>query len=113
MNTSYSKVALLILVFCFSLVACAGKVGNANTASNVASNGASGEYPQEVKDAFLSSCVGAGSDAMFCACVLDKVQKKYSLEEFTAIESKLKAGSPPQEFVEFTGKARAECMKNK
>ena len=116
MNTSKLNLVMLILVICFSMLACGVKGGRTNTETNgnsAANAQEQGGYPQEVKDEFLKSCVGAGSNAMFCACMLDKVQSKYSLEEFTTIESKITAGSPPEEFVEFSGKARAECLKKK
>ena len=118
MNTSNATLITLAFVFCFVLVACSGNAGNTNTVSgaqNSSQKAASdpsvkAPYPQSVKDEFLKSCVDAGSDAKFCACVLDKVQDKYSLEEFSVIESKIAAGTPPDEFVEFSGKARAQCI---
>jgi hypothetical protein len=113
---------LLILAFCTLFAACAGtqpatnslsNAGNATGASNTApaNSSASREYPRETADAFLESCEEAGSTGSFCTCVFEKVQAKYTFEEFSVIESKLIAGTPPEEFVEFTGKARAECTK--
>ena len=117
------KVLRLCIVCCVVFAGCSG---NANTnagsnakptnaspaASNPASNPASkSDYPQSSVDAFLNSCQEAGSDLTFCSCVLAKVQAKYTFEEFSVIESKLIAGNPPEEFVEFSGKARAECTK--
>ena len=121
MNTRY----LLILAFCCLLSACSGGAGNSNTAANgnianasagkniAATNAGTKEaYPESVKDEFLKSCVAAGSQAMFCACVFEKVQNKYSFEEFSVIESKISAGNTPEDFAEFSGKARAECTKS-
>lgn len=81
------------------------------TANTTAPNSRPASYPQSTVDAFLKSCQGAGSDLAFCTCVLNKVQANYTFEEFAAIETKMAAGSPPQEFLEFTGKTRAECTK--
>ena len=120
MNTGSRKLNALILVLCTALVACSGNTGNTNSDtanrssanSPVAGNTAEKvEYPQAVVDEFLKSCESAGSNSKFCACMFEKVKSKYSFEEFTVIESKISAGTPPEEFVEFSGKARAECMK--
>jgi hypothetical protein len=115
---------LFILVLGLALVACSGNTENTNiaanngnsanavaTTNNAQNSAATTAYPQAVVDEFLSSCESAGSARTFCRCVLDKVESKYSLEEFSVIESKITAGEPPDEFVEFTGKARAECVK--
>lgn len=113
------KLLLLIITCCVVFAGCSGGAVT-NSASNApaaasntsASNAPSASlYPQSTVDAFLDSCQEAGSDLTFCSCVLGKVQEKYTFEEFSVIESKLLAGDPPKEFVEFTGKARAECTK--
>ena len=125
MNILSRKLNVLILVLGVALVGCSGNTGNTNTApatngssanSTVGANNSSDtaartEYPQAVKDEFLRSCESAGSNAKFCACMLDKIRAKYSFEEFSVIESEISAGTPPDEFVEFSGKARAECMR--
>ena len=113
----------LIVVACTTLGACSENATNTNAVSganpksanaatsNTGSNPAEkGPYPQEVADEFLKSCVAAGGNAKFCGCMLAKVQEKYSLEEFSVIESKIEAGTTPDEFVEFSGRARAQCI---
>ena len=108
----------LSLACCAYLIACAASPpqtnspGNSTTPNTAAANSIGNrEYPQSTVDAFLESCEKAGSNNAFCTCVFEKVQAKYSFEEFSVIESKLMAGTPPEDFVEFTGKARAECTK--
>jgi hypothetical protein len=123
MTTYNLKLAILILVSCAALSSCSRNAGNTNVSvangtsaagnHNGGQNPSTGSYPQEVADEFLSSCEEAGSDGAFCKCMLEKVQAKYSFEEFSVIEAKLNAGKPPDEFIEFSGKARAECMKQK
>lgn len=91
-----------------------GRTSNASVPAPNAGNqdpAAKHSYPQISVDAFLRSCEKAGSGRDFCSCMLDQVQAKYSFEEFSVIESKIVAGSPPEEFVEFSGKARAACTK--
>lgn len=116
---------LVILAACCALLACSGNSGNTNAVRGTNSgqatattenkpesaSAADGEYPEAVVDEFLKSCMAAGSNEKFCACMLEKVQGKYSFEEFSVIEAKINAGTPPDEFVEFSGKARAACMK--
>ena len=95
-----------------------GNTGNQAAAANTDS-GANGvgpaadnrAYPQEVAEEFVRSCEEAGSKPEFCECVFEKVQQQYTFEEFSVIESKIVAGNPPDDFVEFTGKARAACAK--
>ena len=131
MKTLGSKVVLFTMLLSTALAACSRNAGNANSgnmnagptatnnaapasspvAGNTSSNSAGEPYPQQVADEFLKSCEEAGSESKFCRCVFDKVQERYSFEEFSVIESKLTAGNPPDEFVEFTGRARAQCMK--
>jgi hypothetical protein len=130
MNDSNARlwVFIVILILCVMYAACTGNTGNTNStansnatantnaAANIVNTAAQtpapkNEYPQNTVEAFLDSCEEAGSEREFCSCVLDKVREKYTFAEFSVIESKLAAGQPPQEFVEFTGKARAECTK--
>jgi len=108
----------LSLACCAFLIGCAGSQPQTNSPANsslpntaAANSTGNREYPRSTADAFLESCEKAGSNSAFCACVFEKVQAKYTFEEFSVIESKLVAGTPPEDFVEFTGKARAECTK--
>ncbi len=68
-------------------------------------------YTEEVKQNFMNSCVNAGATQGLCSCIFEKVQVKYTLEEFSIIEVKMKMGQTPTEFLEFAGKVRVECMK--
>ncbi len=121
----------LILVFCLAAFGCSGNAGNTNAGNtntvppinssatsnavgnSVAAPSAGGAYPEEVRDEFLKSCQGAGSDVKLCTCLLDKIQAKYSFEEFTVMELKLSSGDPPEEFVQFVGGAKAQCTRNR
>lgn len=125
MNPLSFGTAILLVAFCLTAYGCSERAGNTNVVpapttnsvnsiavsnGNPAPPGARNAYPQQVVDEFLKSCKSAGSDAKFCACLLDRIQEKYSFEEFTVIELKLTSGSPPEEFVEFTGRAKAQCL---
>jgi hypothetical protein len=126
-NKLSSILVVLILVCCSALFACSGNAGNTNTVSPATNNPANAvpasnnppapaeqaAYPQEVADEFLKSCQGAGSDAKLCSCLFDRIQDKYSFEEFTVMELKLSNGEPPEEFVQFVGSAKAQCRRER
>jgi hypothetical protein len=97
-----------LLIFCAALTACTGNVGN--TTGN-AKTGAPNEYPIEVLNAFMDSCKKSGGKQETCLCVFEKVQQKYTFEEYSVLEAKMAGGQAPEDFLEFVGKARAECMK--
>jgi hypothetical protein len=70
------------------------------------------DYPADVTQNFMNSCQStSGGDQKGCSCLLDKIQEKYTFEEFSAIEVKILAGQTPSDFLDFVGKARAECSK--
>ena len=102
----------VILGFLFiSVFACSPKVAENSTPQGT-NQSTNKQYPNEVVDAFLDSCErSSGGKKELCACLLAKIQRKYDFEEFSIIEAKMKAGRTPDDFVEFMGKARAECTK--
>lgn len=97
--------------------------GNSNIAANggpqnsaVSNNGpatdaGNDEYPQSVTDEFVAACEGTGAKRDDCECVFEKVKQQYTFDQFSEIESKINAGEPADEFVRFSEKARAECLK--
>ena len=124
MNLPRLMSAILIAVWMIIGVGCSGdqptsnakptnntpaSVNNAATDANAGSE--SGRYPDSVAEEFVKSCERSGSSRAFCSCVFEKVQERYTFEEFSVIESKIIAGQTPEDFVEFSGKARAACTK--
>jgi hypothetical protein len=70
------------------------------------------DYPADVTQNFMNSCqMTSGGNQEICSCLLDKIQKKYTYEEFSAIEVKMQAGQTPSDFLDFFAKVRAECSK--
>ena len=62
-----------MLVFCLLTSACDG--------------GDDGpQYPKEVRDNFLASCTGSALPESQCRCVLDDIEKEFTVEEFLALE---------------------------
>jgi len=112
MSIFVSASRTVVLGFLFiSVFACSPKVAE-NSSPQGTNQATNKEYPPEVVEAFLDSCErSSGGKRDLCVCLLDKIQRKYNFEEFSVIEAKMKAGRTPDDFVEFTGKARAECTK--
>jgi len=67
------------------------------------------EYPQAVRDEFMTGCVSAAKSSLaatvsdsaelerqakaYCACGLEKTMKAYTLKEFMELETVMKMGS--------------------
>ena len=102
MNVLSFKNGVLIFTICLVCFGCAGMGSLSNEKGK--------PYPESVKSEFMKGCTKS-SDEAFCSCVFEKVQQEYSLAEFAEIEKKLKAGTPPKEFTEFTTKAASACRK--
>lgn len=116
---------LLIVVFMSAagFVGCSGSQDNTHTAANserpnTAANtntspndtGKIG-YPPHVADDFVRGCEGQGVKPELCRCIFEKIREKYSFEDFQVIESEINSGQPPNHFIEFSDKARVECLK--
>lgn len=70
------------------------------------------DYPANVIQNFMNSCQAtSGGNQDCCSYLLDKIQRKYTYEEFSVIETKTTAGQTPPEFLEFVGKERAKYSK--
>lgn len=73
------------LLFAALLVAGCGKAEN--------------PYPQEVVDTFLQSCAAQGAPKGACECTLTELRKRYTYEQFTAMEQRTReTQKPAQEF---------------
>jgi hypothetical protein len=57
-------------------------------------------YAPEVVENFMNACRQRGSDKS-CRCALAELERRYSPEEYVAIEAKMRAGEkPPNELLE-------------
>ena len=101
MTTSKAPLKMILLL-CTGLFGCSGNGAEKKP-------DAKNEYPPQVTEAFVESCEKAGSKRDLCECLLEKIQQKYTFEEFSVLESKLAGGRAPDEFLEYMGKSRAEC----
>ena len=71
------------------------------------------EYTSDLIQNFMNSCVISGGNQEICSCALEKIEKKYTREEFSAIEVKIKAGQTPQDFLDFMGTVKIDCNPKK
>jgi hypothetical protein len=56
-------------------------------------------YPPEVVEAFVASC-RTKADESICRCAIDRIQRRWSLDEFKAFEARLAHGDVPKELVD-------------
>ena len=66
-------------------------------------------YPDKVVENFVRECEKSGSDIESCKCFSEKIQAKYTYQEFAEIEKDLLAGEPNEEFLKSLNKIRQEC----
>lgn len=94
---------LLALIFVVTISSC----GNSNKAGE--------KYPDVVRTNFINSCAGklAPEYKKNCECVLEAIEKKYSLADYTKIENDIKAGKDVSAFLAFTDSASRVCFPKK
>lgn len=63
-------------------------------------DGGGSEYPQELVDQFMASCTAGGTSEAVCQCALDKIEAKYSLEQFQAESVNLAEGQASEAFTQ-------------
>lgn len=64
-------------------------------------------YPAAYVQNFMNGCIYSGGTQIICSCIIDKIQERYSLEEFSQIEVKMQAtGVLPEEILDFVGTCR-------
>jgi hypothetical protein len=48
-------------------------------------------YPAHVVRSFINGCIASGATASTCNCVLDKIQSRYSLQQFIQLEMQVRS----------------------
>jgi len=56
-------------------------------------------YPPDVVDNFMRGCTARSAPAT-CRCALDKLQDRFSVDEFKGFESRLRQGEVPKEMAD-------------
>jgi hypothetical protein len=62
-------------------------------------------YPAEVVEAFVVSCRTKADEAV-CRCSIDRIQRRWSLDEFKAFEARVAKGEVPKELVDSVADCR-------
>jgi len=63
-------------------------------------------YPPDVVDNFLHACAASGAPPPACRCSLDAVRRRYTADEYRALEAQVARGELPRELVELTADCR-------
>lgn len=65
------------------------------------------DYPPEMVDTFIRGCTTGGQSEAVCRCSLDRIQSRYTLEEYRALEQRVARGTAsPAEIVQLTAECR-------
>ncbi len=56
-------------------------------------------YPADVVEAFVVSC-RTRADEGICLCAIDRIQRRWSLDEFKAFEARMANGDIPQDLLD-------------
>jgi hypothetical protein len=100
-----TKKSLVSLFFSLLLASCA----RTEMLSSKPSSGNMVPYPASAVQNFMNSCTESDSQAS-CSCTIDKIQNRYSLEEFTLIGKKVSVSEQnlPDEIMDFAKKCSQE-----
>lgn len=95
------------ILFAFIFVVAISSCGNSNKAGE--------KYPGQVRTNFINSCAGKlpPEYKKNCECVLEAIEKRYSLADYTKIENDIKAGKDVTAFLAFTDTASRICFPKK
>jgi hypothetical protein len=63
-------------------------------------------YPADVVDNFIRACTARGAPEGACRCTLDAVRRRYTAEEYRALESRLGRGEAPPELANLAAECR-------
>jgi hypothetical protein len=65
-------------------------------------------YPSDIKAAFVKGCVKGGASRAACKCVIRKLERRYSLKQFTRI---VKRAADSGDFPAAVDKIIANCAR--
>jgi hypothetical protein len=74
-------------------------VGLALLAAQGCGGGPPNPYPSEVVETFVASCRTRVGESV-CRCAIDRIQRRWSLDEFKAFETRMAQGEVPKELVD-------------
>ena len=70
------------------------------------------KYPAQVRTNFINSCAAKLPEGYSknCECMLEQIENKYSLTEYTKLEEDMKAGKDVSAFMALADSARQICF---
>ncbi|MBK8519491.1 MAG: hypothetical protein IPL54_00965 [Chitinophagaceae bacterium] len=73
------------------------------------------KYPDQVRANFINGCAAKLPDGYKknCECMLEQIEKKYSIAEYTKLEEDMKAGKDVSAFMALADSARQICFPKK
>jgi hypothetical protein len=94
---------LFVLIFAVAVSSC----GSSNKPGE--------KYPDQVRTNFINSCAGKLPDGYKknCECMLEQIEKKYSLTDYIKLENDMKAGKDVSAFLAYTDSVRQICFPKK
>jgi hypothetical protein len=76
-------------------------LGTAGALAIVASVACSGgndhKFPDDVRKSFIETCTQSGANDKQCNCALDKLEAKYSVQQFRDLERRITSGDASAE----------------
>lgn len=100
---------VILLTACALLGACSDEKPKVNTA-RPANIGIRHDYPKDAVDVFLRACESEShGQPAYCRCVLDKVQRKYTYEEFSKAAQQRMKNEEIEKYAAFAEGVKAEC----
>ena len=62
-------------------------------------------YPAEIVEAFVTACKANAPESM-CRCAVDTLQRRFSLDEYLAVEKRIVQNEVPKELADATAECR-------
>lgn len=92
------------IVFAFIFAAALISCGSSNNPGE--------KYPEQVRNNFINSCAGKlpPEYKSGCSCMLEQIEKKYSLSDYIKLEEDIKAGKDVSQFLAYTDSVRKFCF---
>jgi uncharacterized lipoprotein YehR (DUF1307 family) len=79
------------------------------------SSSAGNKFPEQVRTNFVNGCAAKlpPEYKKNCECMLEQIEKKYSLADYVQVENDIKAGKDVSVFFAFTDSVRQICFPKK
>ena len=85
------------------------------TISSCGSSSAGNKFPDQVRTNFVNGCAAKLPPEYKpnCECMLEQVEKKYSIAQYAQVEKDMQAGKDVSAFLAYTDSARQICFPKK